>query len=636
MKQQDKDINKVFSRRAFLIGAIQGALLTLLGARLAWLQLANGGKYTTLSDKNRINIKMLSPTRGVIYDRYGEPLAINEQNFRALVIPEQTENIEKSLSRLQKLIPLTQREIRAVIKKSRKSAKFIPLEIKDNLSWQDVAKIEVNLPDLPGVFIDVGEIRSYPLKEATAHILGYVGAVNKSELTGDPVLTLPGFKIGKTGLEKSYDKVLRGTAGTAEVEVNVAGREIRELSRSPGAPGKSLRLTIDSKLQEFTQRRLAQEKSASAVIMDVSSGAVYAMCSSPSFDPNQFTRRIAAETWEELLSNPGHPLNNKAAGGQYPPGSTFKMITALAAMEAGTINKHSSVNCPGHYDYGGNRFHCWKKDGHGKVDVRKALSESCDVYFYKIATEIGIERIAATARQMGLGKRFGFELKEERPGLIPNKNWKFGYFGEVWRPGETIVASIGQGYMQSTPLQLAVMTSRLVNGGYAVKPWITAFIGDQPGIDMTWPKINLRKSNLDILRQGMRDVVNDKNGTAYASRIEAPGMLMGGKTGTAQVRRITEQERLEGIKNKDMPWKLRHHALFVGYAPIINPKYACAIVVEHGGSGSVSAAPIARDLLLTTQQRNPASVRIHTNKANNKAKPFPTPEQKPSSVSRGR
>lgn len=604
--KREKDLAKTFTRRALLVGGVQLGLLGVLGGRLAWLQIAQGQKYQTLANKNRINLKLLAPSRGLITDRHGTLLAGNGQNFRVLILPEQTQDLEKSLSRLQKLVALSQRDIKRVVKQASRTPSFIPLEVKDNLSWNDVAIIEVNLPDLPGVSIDVGEIRQYPMTESTAHIVGYVGAVSKSDLTGgEPVLSLPGFKIGKTGIEKAYDKELRGKAGTAEIEVNVVGREVRELSRNPGGNGKDIRLTIDAGLQNYVQQRLAIEKSAAAVIMDTQTGAVYAMSSTPSFDPNKFTTGLSAETWEALLADPGHPLNNKVVGGQYPPGSTFKMVTALAGLEAGLITHNTTVFCPGHFEYGGDKFHCWKTYGHGTVDIVSALAESCDTYFYKLATELGIDNIADMARHLGLGSRLDFDLSEERPGLIPDQNWKMGHFGEQWRSGETIVASIGQGYIQSTPLQLATMTARLVNGGYAVKPWMVEYIGERPGLDTSWPSLGVKKRNLDLIQRGMDAVVNSAKGTAKASSIDEPGMGMGGKTGTAQVRRITKEDRLEGVQNSDLAWNLRHHALFVGYAPYKTPRYACAVIVEHGGSGSASAAPIAKDIMLVAQQRKP-------------------------------
>ncbi|MCD8496758.1 MAG: penicillin-binding protein 2 [Alphaproteobacteria bacterium] len=518
------------------------------------------------------------------------------------MIPEQTEDMQASLKRLKGLIELSDDEIKGTLERASKSAKFLKVEIKDNLDWEEVATIEVNLPDLPGISIDVGEVRDYPDGMPMAHLIGYVGAVSEREVKDDPLLSLPGFKIGKTGVEKRFDEQLRGVAGASEVEVNVVGREVRELRNKPSQKGKRLMLTVDSSLQNFTQARLALERSASAVVMNAKTGEVYALASYPSFDPNVFARGIPSDVWEELLADAGHPLTNKAVAGQYPPGSTFKMVTALAGLEAGKISRHTRHYCPGFFNFGNARFHCWKQGGHGSVNVVRALAESCDTYFYEIANDVGIDRIAAMSRKLGLGKNLDFDLTEERPGLIPDKDWKRRELGQVWHPGETIVASIGQGYVQATPLQLAIMTARLVNGGFAVKPWLAGYVGDERQHPGSWPALGLKKENLELVLQGMYEVVNTPKGTALGSRINIEGQEMGGKTGTAQVKRITRAQREAGVKNEDLPWKDRHHALFVGYAPVHDPVYVCSVVVEHGVGGSKVAAPIAKDLLMEAQK----------------------------------
>lgn len=613
MIEKDNERAKQFTRRAFVMGAIQGGILCVLGGRLAWLQIAQGTRYKTLAENNRINIKMLAPSRGEIVDRFGVPLAVNQQNFRVLITPEQTDDLKKALKKLHQIVELEEDTVTKILKQAEKSAAFVPLEVKDNLNWDQVAKIEVNLPDLPGLSIDVGELRTYPFADSTAHIIGYVGAVNKKELAdnkNDPVMKLPGYKIGKTGIEKSLDTDLRGSAGNVEMEVNVLGREVRELKRDNGTVGNRVVLSIDAELQRFTQERLAQTRSASAVIMDVHTGAVYALCSHPGFDPNLFTRGISEERWQELLYDPAFPLNNKAIAGQYPPGSTFKMVTALALLEAGAVHSRTTAFCPGHYELGRDRFHCWKRSGHGWVNIISALAESCDTFFYKYSTDIGIDKIADMARRLGLDQKYDFFLPEERPGLMPDKGWKERYIGQKWQPGETVVASIGQGYIQATPLQLAVMTSRLVNGGFAVKPWIVGMDGNHAMNKQQWESLDIAKDHLELVKRGMNAVMLSKNGTARASQIPVEGMEMGGKTGTAQVKRITKAERRAGVKNEDLEWRLRHHALFVGYAPYTNPRYACAVVVEHGGGGSAAAAPVARDLLQMAQTRDPASTQI--------------------------
>lgn len=602
------DALKSFSRRAFFVTGFQVFLLGVLGARLAWLQVIKGDKYHTLSEKNRIDLKMLAPSRGSILDRKGVEIASNDDNYRVVVIPEQTTDLEKTLWHLADYIDISERALKKVLRRAKKQAKYLPLEVKDQLSWKEVAAIEVNLTEFAGVSVEVGDIRQYPFGEAFAHITGYVGKVNKSELaSGDKVLRLPGFRIGKDGIEKRFDRDMRGKAGQAQVEVNVVGREVRELSRIAPAVGKELTLSIDAELQMKTHERLSQEVSASAVIMDVHTGAVYASGSFPSYDPNLFARGLPLDVWEEWRTNPGHPLTNKAISGQYPPGSTFKMITALAGLQAREISHRTVFHCPGHYELGRDRFHCWKHGGHGNMNLVQSLAESCDTYYYKFSTEVGIDKIAEVAKQFGLGQRTNINLPGERPGLVPNKDWKYGRYGNHWQPGETIVASIGQGYLLSTPLQLAVMISRLVNGGYAVEPWITGVVGEDMRKLRRWDKMHFEQWHMNIIRKGMEAVMRAPRGTAAASQLDYAPHAFAGKTGTSQVKRITAEQRAAGVKQEDLPWKHRHHALFVGYAPLKKPRYACAVVVEHGGSGSASAAPVARDLLSYAQQINPSA-----------------------------
>ncbi|MFA5592604.1 MAG: penicillin-binding protein 2 [Micavibrio sp.] len=608
--EKHSDRTRDFSRRAFVVGLVQGGAIAILGGRLAWLQLVEGNRYKTLAERNRINLKMVAPARGEIVDRFGVPFAYNNQNFRVVIIPEQTDNLEESLEALKKLVRVSDAEIEKVKELARRSRSFTPLEVTRNLKWEEVATVEVNIPNLPGMAIDAGEERHYPFGDATAHIIGYVGTASKQdqEKDDDPLLTLPNFQVGKSGVERTLDKALRGKAGSSQVEVNVIGREVRELNSAQSEDGKRVVLSIDAELQRYAQQRLVGERSASAVVMDVHSGEIYALASFPAFDPNDFTGGISHERYEELRSDIRLPLINKAVAGQYPPGSTFKMVTALAALEAGVITEHTTCFCPGHYNFGNTRFHCWKARGHGTMNLVSALAESCDTYFYKLSTDLGIRRIADMAHRLGLGETYGMELQEERAGLVPDEDWKRRRFSQPWHPGETVIASIGQGYMLTTPLQLAVMTARIVNGGKAVKPWLAGYAGRERIAPDGWKDIGLNPRHLELVMRGMNQVVNDGRGTAYGSRIREAGLApMGGKTGTAQVKRITKQERAMGIKNEDLPWHLRHHALFVGYAPNDNPRYACSVVVEHGVGGSRVAAPVARDLLTMTLQRDPAS-----------------------------
>ena len=434
-------------------------------------------------------------------------------------------------------------------------------------------------------------------------------------MTDDPVLRLPGFQIGKTGIERTYEDSLRGRAGTRSIEVNSSGRMVRELGEEKGVMGNQVSLTIDRELQERTMEILSQHHSAAAIVMNVHTGAIYTLASFPSFDPNLFATRLPSAIWKQWNEDPGKPLTNKAVSGQYPPGSTFKMITALAALEAGIVNDSKAFYCPGHFNVGKERFHCWKRQGHGYMNVYTALEESCDVYFYNLAEQLGIDRIAAMSRRFGFGHAFDIALPLEAEGLVPDRQWKRGQFETGWQLGETINATIGQGYMLATPLQLAVMTARLCNGGYAVNPWIVA----QDGPDILskkgkqWPKMKVKSEYLQMVTRGMELVMTGKDGTARGAAIKTEGWEMAGKTGTAQVRRITMAERRAGLlSQEEMIWKHRHHALFVGYAPISNPTYAVSVIVEHGGSGSGAAAPVARDVLIATQEIDPANKAVKT------------------------
>ena len=605
VKSKDKEY-KLFTRRAILIGGVQCAALAGLAGRMAWLQVVHGEKYATLADKNRINVRLLAPERGLIVDRYGVPLANNDQNFRVLLIPEQTKDIDSVLASLERLITLKQHHIQTTFEQVKRKPAYLPVEIRDGLSWKDVSTIEVNIMDLPGVMTDAGTRRSYPHAGAAAHLVGYVGAVTRKDLGKNKVFSLPGFKVGKSGIEKSYDDALRGKPGRAEVEVNVNGREVRELNRQDPEKGKTIVLSIDAELQNLTHRELAKEKSASAVIMDAKDGRIYALASSPGFDPNEFARGMSNLQWEKLHSETA-PLTNKAVAGHYPPGSTFKMITALAALEKGIISSNTKFTCNGHINFGDGRFHCWKEEGHGALNLNDAIAQSCDVYFYNLAMKLDINEIAEMARRFGLGEKTGLELGTERPGVIPDREWKLGFVGKRWQAGETLIASIGQGFLQTTPIQLARMTCAMVNGGRLVYPRLVSGIGGEVAPRPEPTEIPINPYYMMLIKEAMDDVTMGRLGTARGSRIGMDGMEMGGKTGTSQVRRITQEQRRKNIKNEDLPWHLRHHALFVGYAPLNAPRYVCAVVVEHGVGGSKAAAPIAKQLMIETQKRDPAS-----------------------------
>ncbi|MBW7849378.1 MAG: penicillin-binding protein 2 [Rhodospirillales bacterium] len=606
MRTQDQERNRLFGRRAALLAGGKVVLISALVGRMYYLQVLEADRYRMLAEENRINLRLLPPPRGRILDRNGVPLAVNEQNFRLLVVSEQTDNLDTTLDALARLVPLGEADRARIHREVKRRRSFVPVKIRENLTWDEVARIEINSLDLPGVTIDVGESRHYPSGELAAHLLGYVAVPSESDLNGDPLLELPGFRIGKAGIERVYDLPLRGTAGNSQVEVNAVGRVIRELARNEGRPGRDLNLTIDLRLQEFASRRLGEE-SASVVVMDIHSGELLVMASTPSFDPNAFNRGLTSEEWKALISNPRSPLANKAIAGQYTPGSTFKMVVALAALESGTMSRDQRVFCPGHMMLGNAKFHCWKKGGHGSLNMVEAIKHSCDVFFYEAARRTGIDRIADMARKFGMGTPTGLDLPGERPGVVPSRNWKQATLGQPWHLGETLVNGIGQGFILATPLQMAVMTARIANGGRAVVPHLARDLvqgGEMAPRPMpTFQPIGVSPTGLAVVRQGMNAVTNEQGGTAWAARIREAGMEMSGKTGTAQVRRITLRERETGVrKNEDLPWKERDHALFVAYAPEQAPRFAIAVVVEHGGGGSAVAAPIARDIMIEVQK----------------------------------
>ena len=589
-------------------------LFSGLIGRMYYLQVIEGEKYKTLSDENRISLKLISPKRGRILDRSGRPMAINQKNYRVMLVPENTKDIEFSLRKLGKIIPINAHDLARVKREIKRRRRFLPIMLRENMAWNDIAQIEVNTPELPGIVVDVGETRFYPDGAKVASVLGYVSGLSEADLTGDPLLEMPGFKIGKAGMERVHDIALRGKSGTTQVEVNAFGRQIRELERQEGEAGAEVWLTLDVELQKFLAQRLGNE-AASAVVMDVHTGEVLALASTPSFDPNAFNRGLSRSEWDVLVSNPRSPLNNKAISGQYAPGSTFKMEVALAALEKGIVTPSTKHFCSGDLKLGNSTFHCWKKSGHGSMGMISAITQSCDVYFYEIAKRTGIDRISAMARRLGLGQILNIEIPGERKGLMPTRAWKKKAKRVSWQQGETLLAGIGPGFILVTPLQLAVMTSRLVNGGKAVLPHLTRNVvpsteEPKPPVIPEFLALDIKSSHLDLMKKAMVAVPNSPYGTAYKSRIKEPGFQYGGKTGTVQVRRISKAEREVGVKkNKDLRWEERDHALFVGYAPIEAPRYAVSIVVEHGGGGSSVAAPIAKDILLEVQRRDPSKAK---------------------------
>ena len=599
--RRETDRQKAFTRRAALLAGGKALLLSALAGRMYYLQVIEAPRYATLAEENRINLRLLPPPRGRILDRHGRLLAGNEQTYRVTIVAEQARDVEAILDTLGTLLDIGAADRERILREIRRKRSFVPVTVLENLDWEAVARIEVNAPALPGVAIDEGQNRHYPHGEEFAHVLGYVGAVSESDLTGEPLLQLPGFRIGKAGLEKTHELVLRGSGGRSEVEVNAYGRVIRELSRKEGQPGADLITTLDLDLQRLANARL-QGESGAVVALDIHGGGVLALASSPSYDPGSFARGLRAEEWRALIDNPRAPLSNKAIAGQYAPGSTFKMVVALAGLEKGVITPATPVFCGGSVRLGDSRFHCWKRGGHGRVSLHEGIVRSCDVYFYEVARRVGVDAIAEMAGRLGLGAPLDLGLPGERAGVIPSRDWKRAQLGQPWHQGETLITGIGQGYVLSTPLQLAVMTARLASGGYRVNPTLVRTARQAAAADL-FPALGIGESHLRPVLNAMAGVVNAGNGTARASAIHEAGFEMAGKTGTSQVRRITAAERARGVwKNEDLPWERRDHALFVGYAPVHAPRYAVAVIIEHGGGGSKAAAPVARDILLAAQK----------------------------------
>jgi penicillin-binding protein 2 len=618
MDRENNTKSQLLTRRALLLGGAQGVLLATLAGRMYYLQVVQADRYAMLADENRINIRLVAPPRGRILDRFGAVLADNRPTYRVVLVAEQAGDIPSTLNAVGTLIPVSETDRRRVLRDLHNKHSFVPVMIRENLSWEEMARIEVNTLELPGVSIEQGRLRHYPFADSVAHVLGYVAAVSEEELTGeDPLLELPDFRIGKSGAEKAHDLDMRGSAGTSQVEVNAYGRVVRELAREEGIAGQDVALTIDMALQDFAARRCAAEKSAACVLMDAWNGEVLAMVSSPGFDPSAFVSGMSQATWDSLQNDPAKPLNNKAISGTYAPGSTFKPVVAMAALEAGVIAPDTRFNCPGFFQFGNVTFHCWKKGGHGSMDLHDGIKHSCDVYFFELSRRLGIDHIADMARRFGLGGSVGIDIPGEVSGLIPSSNYVFHGANGIykWQPGDTISAGIGQSVVAVTPLQLATYAARLVTGR-AIVPRLTREGGvmtvDSEGPpSREFPAIKLARKDLALVIAGMNAVVNEQGGTAYAARIAEPGMQMGGKSGTSQVRRITQYERDHGLRKiKDVPWKERDHALFISFAPVSTPRYVCAVIVEHGGEsaggGSAVAAPICRDVLRETQKRDPA------------------------------
>lgn len=607
MIRRDIRRSTVFTRRALLIGGAQTLMLAGLAARLRQVQVEEGRRYATMAEENSITARLIAPQRGRILDRFGAPLAGNLLNWRALLIAEQTTDVHRTLDSFSAIVPLTDAERARIDRDLHHGKSFVPVLIKEFLNRDAMTMIEVNAPDLPGILIDAGASRSYNYPYELAHVIGYVAPPNDSDMNGDPLLSLPGVKVGRAGVEKFHDLALRGHPGVAHLEVNAVGRIIRELDRTDGVNGKTISLSFDVNLQLAVQKLLGDE-AASAVVLDCRNGEVMAMVSNPSFDPTLFATGISQAQWTDWTKDRRTPLINKATSGLYAPGSTFKMAVALAGLEARAIGMHDRLDCPGHLDLGGSRFHCWNKGGHGPLDLHQALKYSCDVYFYQVALRTGIDRVSAMAQRLGLGTELDIDIPGQRIGLVPTREWRVSQ-GHPWELGDTVVSGIGQGYILVSPLQMATYAARVATGR-AVQPHFTRRIAGamQPGSrPEDWPHLAIAEPMLDAVRSGMFAVVNEPGGTAPKARLDGPFQLAG-KTGSSQVRRVSRKEReSSGFDSKNLPWEFRPHALFVAYAPYDQPRYALSVVVEHGNAGGIAAAPIARDIMSEALRLDPAS-----------------------------
>ncbi len=582
-----------FSRRAWLLGAAQGGVGLLLAGRMAWISVAQNERYTSLSESNRVNMTLLPPRRGWIVDRHGVPIANNRTDFRVDIVPERLRDKDRVLALLGRLLQLPPEEMDRIRIDLGHASGLQPVQVAENLDWERFAAVSVRLPELPGVAPTRGFARSYPAGAAVAHLTGYVGVPNVEQYkkTHDPLLVTPGFKLGKDGLEKMLETELRGQAGAKRVEVTARGKLVAELATRPDVPGKTARLTIDAGLQDYAARRLGPN-SGSAVVIDCRTGEMLAMVSMPAYDPNSFSDGISHLEWQMLSDDDHVPLMNKVTQGLYPPGSTVKPMNGLALLENG-VDPHARVFCSGALRVGTGIFHCHKKSGHGPLDLKNAIMQSCDIYFYEMIRRLGYDRVAPIARMVGLGQKFDLPFSTQRFGTVPDSAWKLKKYKDAWTVADSLNASIGQGYVLANPLQLAVMASRIASGRH-LRPSILA-----DHVHRDAPALPLQSENLAIVRDAMFGVVNG-GGTGGAARMLTPGVALAGKTGTAQVRRITMAERRSGVlKNGQLPFKLRDHAVFMGFAPADNPRYAIGMVLEHNGHTvrNLDSPLIARDIM---------------------------------------
>ena len=623
---------QTINRRMFIVGAAKVIVFTGIISRLFSLQISDNKKYLTLSDKNRLREWRLPPIRGEFVDYFNNVIATNLKVYQLHVIPEEVEDFRYLMLRLKNILDLKNSEFKKIIKQKKRLKPWETLVISENLTWEQFARVNYFLHDLTGAKPVLSVSRNYPFDDNYTHILGYVSSASEDDILNNPSIKkshVPGLKVGKTGLEKSFESQLIGTNGVQRYEVNAYGKRVKQIDYKSGTKGKTIKLTIDTEIQKLSNK-LLKGVAGSISVIDIYTGEILAMQSSPSFNPNLFLFGISKDDWQLIRNNPLKPLVNKTLTGLYSPGSTIKPIVALSALENNIINKDFKVNCKGKIEMYGQTYHCWKKKGHGVVSLKEAMKQSCDTYFYEIARKLGVDRLKETATKFGLGEKVLEEtFSNEKKGLVPNTQWKKDNLGKGWVIGETLITGIGQGYMQTTPLQLCLMTAQLANGGYKIYPKITvnendktaeeikAFIKKSYEIDkklnegliessqglFTFTKKNKKHKrlyknikNIKLVQEAMFASTNEVKGTSYSSRIEDTKYQFAGKTGTSQVKRITEAERKLNLKTSEISYKDRDHALYIAFGPYKKPRYALSIVIEHGGSGSSAAAPISKKL----------------------------------------
>ncbi len=622
---------QTINRRIFILGAAKAIVFTGIITRLFSLQISDNKKYLTLSDKNRLREWRLPPVRGEFVDYFGNIIAGNLKVFQIHVIPEEVENFRHLMLRLKEILNINNNKFKKIIKKKESQKPWETLVVSENLTWEQFSKVNYFLHELIGVKPILSISRNYPFSDNYTHVLGYVSEASKDDILKNEVIKnnhVPGLKVGKTGLEKSFEEQLIGVNGVERYEVNAYGKRIKQIEHKDGEQGSKIKLTIDTEIQKLSNQ-LLKGVAGSISVMDIYTGEIVAMQSSPSFDPNLFLFGISHKDWQSIRDNPLKPLVNKTLSGLYSPGSTFKPIVALSALENNIIDKDFKVNCTGKTEMYGQTYHCWKKKGHGVVNLRNAMKQSCDTYFYEIARKLGVDRLKETAVKFGLGEKVLKEtFNNEKKGLIPNTQWKKNALGKGWVIGETLITGIGQGYTQTTPLQLCLMTAQLANGGYKIFPRITVNKDDETYEEIKLfiennYKINQKSEsglfesgqelfsfkkekkhtrlfknfeNIKLIQEAMFASTNEVRGTSYSSRIEDPKYQFAGKTGTSQVKRITKEQRELDLKTVDIPYNDRDHALYVAFGPYKKPRYALSVVIEHGGSGSSTAAPIAKKL----------------------------------------